>query len=110
MENVTDGQLHKKKGLIISISEYDKLERLEYCKNDGEKICHLLNYLKYEVPSNRTLIGRVQYFDMHDAIMDFFREGTSKDLMLFYFSGHAEVKQQWKSFFCIIRNRSRLTQ
>jgi hypothetical protein len=49
-------------------------------------------------------------FDMHDAIMDFFREGTSKDLMLFYFSGHAEVKQQWKSFFCIIRNRSRLTQ
>ena len=38
-----------KKALIISLSEYDGLERLEFCKNDGETIYKTLIELQFTI-------------------------------------------------------------
>jgi tetratricopeptide (TPR) repeat protein len=50
----------------------------------------LLKECKFEIPDNRKLIGRVTWDQMHDAIIDFFRDQNikSKDTLLMYFSGH----------------------
>ena len=82
----------RKKGLVISVSEYDNhnLHRLDFCKNDGDEIHKILKSQGYDIPDNRKLIGRVEWDDMHDAIIDFFQDPNtkSKDTLVMYFSGH----------------------
>jgi len=79
-----------KKALIISLSEYEGLEQLEFCQNDGEAIYKTLKGLGYEIPDNRLLIGKASGSEVRAAIIDFFRDDTVKtsDTLLFYFSGH----------------------
>jgi tetratricopeptide (TPR) repeat protein len=79
-----------KKALIISLSEYDGLEKLEFCQNDGEAMYKILKDLGYEIPDNRFLTGKANGSEIRNAIIDFFRDDTVKtsDTLLFYFSGH----------------------
>jgi hypothetical protein len=90
-KNIREIQSHRK-GLIISISDYDDndLHQLDFCKNDGEKMYEVLKSLSYEIPEHFRLIGRVRYNDMRKAIMKFFKDQNIKprDTLLFYFSGH----------------------
>jgi Caspase domain/Pentapeptide repeats (8 copies) len=82
---------HPKKALLISISEYDHLNPLDFCKNDGNEMYKLLEILGYEIPDDRKLIGgRIEYLKLRDSIIDFFSDATisPKDTVLFYFSGH----------------------
>jgi len=80
----------KRKALIISISEYDGLERLEFCKNDGETLYKTLLDIGYEIPDNRLIVGTASGSELRTAIIDFFRDDSVKtsDTLLFYFSGH----------------------
>ncbi|HUU88502.1 MAG TPA: caspase family protein [Candidatus Glassbacteria bacterium] len=79
-----------KKALIISLSEYDGLEKLEFCKNDGETIYKTLKDLGYEIPDKRLIVGKASGSELRTAIIDFFRDDNVKtsDTLLFYFSGH----------------------
>jgi hypothetical protein len=79
-----------KKALIISLSDYDDLEKLEFCKNDGEVVYKTLTKLGYEIPDNRFIVGRANGSELRTAIIDFFRDESveTSDTLLFYFSGH----------------------
>ena len=79
-----------KKALIISVSDYEKLDNLEFCKKDGEEVFNLLTSLGYQIENNNKLIGNVEGHKMKDAITDFFINDAIKtsDTLLFYFSGH----------------------
>jgi len=85
-----DYSVSAKKALIISLSEYDDLENLEFCKNDGETIYKTLTKLGYEIPDNRLIVGRANGSELRTAIIDFFRDESveTSDTLLFYFSGH----------------------
>lgn len=82
----------RKKALIIAISNYDdkQLRSLEFCKNDGEEMYHLLGSLGFDISENHKLIGYIQFNRMRDAIYDFFdnRKTKADDTLLFYYSGH----------------------
>ena len=54
------------------------------------KIFSLLKTIGYDIPTCRKLIGRIEYSQLHDAVIEFFTDDTinSKDTLLFYFSGH----------------------
>ena len=45
----------RKKALIISVSDYNdnKLQSLDFCKNDGEQMYQVLMGLEYDIPDNR---------------------------------------------------------
>jgi Tfp pilus assembly protein PilF len=79
-----------KRALIISISIYDKLESLDFCQKDGNKIFEVLSQLGYNIPDKYKLIGgRIEYLKVRKAIMDFYDSAVHpKDTILFYFSGH----------------------
>jgi len=77
-----------KKAVIISISDYEKLEPLQYCRKDGDEMYTLLETLGFEMPTKRDLIGTVSYIDVHDNIINFYKEANVEDMLLFYFSGH----------------------
>jgi uncharacterized protein YjbI with pentapeptide repeats len=81
----------KKRALIISISQYDKLEPLEFCEKDGNKMYEVLKRLDYDIPLKYRLIGgKIDYNRVRDSILDFFSDPIihHKDTILFYFSGH----------------------
>ena len=82
--------LEKKKALIVSVSDYENLENLEFCNNDGEQMYEVLSSRGYEIPENRKLIGTVKDGTVRKAIIDFFRDDSNNtfDTLLFYFSGH----------------------
>ena len=77
-----------KRALVIGISNYDNLDSLSFCKNDGETISKILKSLNYKIFD--TLIGYVQWQNMRDAIFDFFTDPktTPNDTLIFYYSGH----------------------
>jgi hypothetical protein len=40
----------RKRALVVSISQYDKLESLDFCEKDGNKICEVCSsYIKYTI-------------------------------------------------------------
>jgi len=84
----------KRKALIIGISYYTdtRLEELDFCKNDGEKMYELLKSLRdpFEISENNKLIGEVEGVNMIDKIGDFFDDINNHpdDTLLFYYSGH----------------------
>ncbi len=64
------------KALVIGISDYNNLQSLHFCKNDGETMSKILNSLDYKIFD--TLIGYVKWDTMRDAIFDFFRDPKIK--------------------------------
>src|SRR6187200_2078652 len=91
MSNAAIENQGRKKALVVSISQYDKLAALDFCERDGNKICEILTKLGYDIPIKYRLIGgRVEYDRLRDSILQFFydRSIDAKDTVLFYFSGH----------------------
>ncbi|MGB8035519.1 MAG: caspase family protein [Nitrososphaeraceae archaeon] len=82
----------KRKALIIAVSDYidNKLQSLEFCRKDGEKMYEVLQSLGFEITDNRKLIGNVKFDLMRDSVYDFFdnSQTITNDLLLFYYSGH----------------------
>jgi hypothetical protein len=80
----------RNKALIISVSNYNNRQPLDFCKNDGEEMFNILYNLGYEILDNNKLIGSVRWEAMSDAIIDFFSDSKIKpqDTLLFYYSGH----------------------
>lgn len=80
----------KRMALVIAISDYSNLQKLDFCQKDGEEVFKLLMKLKYEIPEGNRLIGNVKSDLMKNAIWDFFSNPNirSQDTLLFYYSGH----------------------
>jgi uncharacterized caspase-like protein len=79
-----------RKALIIGISDYNKLESLAFCKNDGQEMFNVLSALNYEIQEDNVLLGYVKWDRLRDSIYDFFSDEHTKpdDMLLFYYSGH----------------------
>jgi tetratricopeptide (TPR) repeat protein len=92
----------KRKALIVAISEYDKLNNLDFCKNDGEAINSILLLHNYEIPEEYRLIGRVDGHMLREKIIDFFTnpEVTLGDTLLFYYSGHGVPDSEGRVYLC----------
>jgi uncharacterized protein YjbI with pentapeptide repeats len=75
-----------KRALIVGVSKYDNLRSLKFCENDGKAMVNLLEKkLGYQVTR---LIGKVTWLDIRKYVIDFFIYAGSRDILLFYFSGH----------------------
>ena len=81
-----DSKTGKKKALIISVSNYDNknIHQLDFCKNNGERMYHLLKTLGYEIPESDKIVGEVQWQTMGDTLSDFFTLGIRRQYR-FYF-------------------------
>lgn len=92
-EEESIGLRQGRKALVISNSDYDKLPKLPFCKNDGEDMSQLLQSLGYRITENSRLIGSNDFFSMREAIYDFFLgpKAGHQDTLIFYYSGHATV-------------------
>ena len=81
-----------KKALIVGVSEYEdsNMQKLDFCKNDGEKMYEILNSVGYKVLNNASMTGHVKFENMRNAIYDFFNDPNNKfdDTLVFYYSGH----------------------
>ena len=62
----------QRKALIIGISDYTNLQKLDFCKNDGTEIYEVLSSLGYEIPDKNKLVGEAKGEKVKDAIYDFF--------------------------------------
>jgi hypothetical protein len=89
-EKQREYNVNKKKALIVAVSDYTNLQRLDFCKNDGNEIYSILNSLGYEISEDNKLIGEVKADKIKDKIYDFFYDDTNKpdDTLVFYYSGH----------------------
>ena len=79
-----------KKALVIGISNYSNLQKLNFCKNDGKEIYEVLSSLGYEVSDKFRLVGEAKGEKVRDSIYDFFDNINNNldDTLLFYYSGH----------------------
>jgi hypothetical protein len=70
----------ERKALVIGVSEYDNddIQKLEFCRNDGEKVRETLQAISYRVSEDNKLIGRVEFDKMRDTIYDFFDNTNTK--------------------------------
>jgi tetratricopeptide (TPR) repeat protein len=80
----------RKKALVVGISDYTNLQKLDFCKNDGKEVYDLLTSLGYEIADENKLIGKAMGAKVKDTIYDFFDDKTDNpdDTLLFYYSGH----------------------
>jgi tetratricopeptide (TPR) repeat protein len=87
-----DTSQRKKRALIVSISNYNNLEQLPFCQNDGKEMYLLLKSLGYEIfNDNRLIGGEVRYDDLRKGLIDLLTDDKNihpQDTLLFYFSGH----------------------
>jgi hypothetical protein len=81
----------QRRALIIGISDYNNLQQLSFCKNDGNSMYKTLCWGGYIIPNDRKLIGRINWAEMRKAIIDFFVDSSisPEDILIFYYSGHA---------------------
>jgi uncharacterized protein YjbI with pentapeptide repeats len=80
----------QRKALIIGISDYTNLERLDFCKNDGAEVYEVLSSLGYEISDKYKLVDEAKGDKVKNAIYDFFDDirNNPDDTLLFYYSGH----------------------
>lgn len=74
-----------KKALVIGINEYDNLETLNFCKNDGNAMLSLLSSCRYQIDKHKKLIGYVTWAEMREEIINFFTD-PSVDIRIRYYS------------------------
>jgi Leucine-rich repeat (LRR) protein len=60
----------QRKALIIGISDYTNLQKLDFCKNDGTEI-YVLSSLGYEISDKYRLVGEAKGEKVKDVIYDF---------------------------------------
>jgi tetratricopeptide (TPR) repeat protein len=89
-----------KKALVIAVSDYNYLESIEFCKNDGQEMYIVLKKNGYDIPDNCRLIGYVDSQRLKNAIYDFFTNEYNKpdDTLVLYYSGYC-VLNMWGSLF-----------
>jgi tetratricopeptide (TPR) repeat protein len=80
----------QKKALVVGISDYTNLQKLDFCRNDGKEVYDVLTSLGYEIADKNKLIGKAMGAKVKDTIYDFFDDKTDNpdDTLLFYYSGH----------------------
>ena len=80
----------QRKALIVGISDYTNLQKLDFCKNDGKEVYEVLTSLGYEISDKNKLVGEAKGEKVKDAIYDFFDDRTNNldDTLVFYYSGH----------------------
>jgi hypothetical protein len=61
----------QRKALIIGISDYTNLQKLDFCKNDGTEIYQVLSSLGYEISDKYRLVGEAKGEKVKDVIYDF---------------------------------------
>jgi hypothetical protein len=85
-----NGKAAQRKVLIVGISDYVNLDKLDFCRNDGIEVYEVLSSLGYEIPDENKLVGEVNGEMVEKAIHDFFRDirNNPDDTLLFYYSGH----------------------
>jgi hypothetical protein len=66
MTNQQD-QSEQKKALVIGISDYTELERLDFCKNDGRNVLKILGRIGYNISDKNKLIGKVRIEKLRKA-------------------------------------------
>jgi tetratricopeptide (TPR) repeat protein len=93
--------VESRKALIVAISDYDKLQPLNFCRKDGEEMYKILKSVDYEILLSHKLIGRVGWEEMRPAMIDFFqsRNVKPKDTLLFYYSGHGLLDSHGDHYF-----------
>ena len=47
----------RKKALVVGISDYTNLQKLDFCRNDGREVYDLLTSLGYEISDKNKLVG-----------------------------------------------------
>jgi uncharacterized protein YjbI with pentapeptide repeats len=89
---------NRRKALVIAVSEYDQLDKLDFCKKDGYSITSLLKHIGYEIQDS--LIGKVDGDNMRKKIVSFFYNDDMKsdDTILLYYSGHGIVSNVGEYF------------
>ena len=85
-----NGKAAWRKALIIGISDYTSLQKLDFCKNDGREVYEVLTSLGYEISHTNKLVGEAKGEKVKDAIYDFFddKRNNLDDTLVFYYSGH----------------------
>jgi tetratricopeptide (TPR) repeat protein len=80
----------RKKALVVGISDYTNLQKLDFCRNDGKEVYDVLTSLGYEISDENKIIGKAMGTKVKDTIYDFFDDKTDNpdDTLLFYYSGH----------------------
>jgi hypothetical protein len=80
----------QKKALVVGISDYTNLQKLDFCKNDGKEVYDVLTSLGYEIADKNKLIGKAMGTKVKDTIYDFFgdKRNNFDDTLVFYYSGH----------------------
>jgi tetratricopeptide (TPR) repeat protein len=80
----------QRKALIVGISDYTSLQKLDFCKNDGTEVYEVLRSLGYEISNRNKLVGEAKGEKLRDAIYDFFddKRNNLDDTLVFYYSGH----------------------
>jgi uncharacterized caspase-like protein len=80
----------QRKALVIGISDYTNLQKLDFCKNDGKEVYEVLSSLGYEISDKFRIVGEAKGDKVRDAIFDFFDNVNNNldDTLLFYYSGH----------------------
>jgi uncharacterized caspase-like protein len=93
--------LTTKRALVIGISDYDSLEHLDFCRDDGEAMSNLLSSHGYRINADHNLVGYVTWEKMREAIINFFTDPKIKptDTLLFYYSGHGVPDEYGDIYF-----------
>ncbi|MGA9153507.1 MAG: caspase family protein [Candidatus Nitrosopolaris sp.] len=80
----------QKKALIVGISDYTNLQRLDFCRNDGTEVHKVLSSQGYKISDENRLVGEAKGEEVREAIYDFFGDISTSpdDTLLFYYSGH----------------------
>jgi len=80
----------RKKALVVGISDYTNLQKLDFCRNDGKEVYDVLTSLGYEISDENKLIGKAMGTKVKDTLYDFFdnKRDNPDDTLLFYYSGH----------------------
>ena len=58
--------------VIIGISDYTSLQKLDSCKNDRREVYEVLRLIGYEISEKNRLIGEAKGEKLRDIIFDFF--------------------------------------
>jgi hypothetical protein len=52
---IVNGKAAQKKALVVGISDYTNLQKLDFCRNDGTEIYEVLSSLGYEISDENKL-------------------------------------------------------
>ena len=80
----------RKKALVVGISDYTNLQKLDFCRNDGKEVYDVLTSLGYQISDENKLIGKAMGTKVKDTLYDFFdnKRDNPDDTLLFYYSGY----------------------